>query len=197
MLGGTFDPVHNGHIAIAEEARTRLNLDEVVFMPAAVTPFKEEYPLTPAGQRVKMVELAIGEKPYFRLSTIELEREGPSYTVDTLYELRDLFGEDTGIFFIMGCDSLASFPRWKEPGGIIDMCRLVAVPRPGCSVPDMVALEKEVPGISGRVTVLDGPNIDISSSDIRERVSKGQPVSELLPGPVDIYIKEHGLYLKA
>jgi len=195
LLGGTFDPVHKGHIAVAEEVRARLGLAEVIFMPAARTPFKEEDCISSVEHRVRMVRLAIAGYPYFKLSTIEMNRSGPSYTIDTIVELRDLVGEDCEIFFIMGCDSLASFPRWKEPERLIQACRLVAVPRPDCAVPDLATLEADLPGISERVTVLDEPNVDISATEIRERVARGLSISHLVPEPVDEYIKKHELYL--
>ena len=194
LLGGTFDPVHNGHLAIAEAVMSGLGLDEVIFMPAAQTPLKEDRDISAAEHRIEMVNLAIKGIPYFRLSTIELNRIGPSYTIDTVSELRELIGEDSELFFIMGCDSLASFPQWKEPERLIQACRLVAVPRPGCAIPDLASLEKEVPGISGNAIILDGPHIDVSATEIREKVSKGLAISNLVPASVEEYIKQHGLY---
>lgn len=195
LIGGTFDPAHKGHIAVAEEVHARLELDEVIFIPAAQTPLKEDYCTSAAEHRAEMVRLAIAGYPNFRLSTIEMNRPGPSYTVDTVSELRDLIGVDTEIFFIMGCDGLASFHLWKEPERLIQMCRLVAVPRPGCAVPDLDTLEKKVPGLSRNVIILDEPNVDISATDIRQRVAQGLSISYLVPGPVEEYIKKHGLYL--
>jgi nicotinate-nucleotide adenylyltransferase len=194
LLGGTFDPVHNGHIAIAEAVRLEVRLDEVIFMPAAQTPLKEERNISASEHRIEMVKLAIEGIPYFKLSMIEMERGGPSYTVDTIAELRKIIGEENEIFFIVGCDSLASFPEWKEPGRLIQVCRLVAVPRPGYDIPDLVALEKEVPGISENVIILDGPHIDVSATEIREKVAKGLPISHLVPGLVAEYIGKHRLY---
>ena len=194
LLGGTFDPVHNGHIAIAETVMKRVGLDEVLFMPAAQTPLKEERIISAAEHRLEMVRLAIEGISYFRLSTVEMNRVGPSYTIDTMSELRSLVGEDSELFFIMGCDSLASFPQWKDPDRLIRVCRLVALPRPGCAVPDLDALEKEVPGISKNVILLDEPHIDISATEIREKVAKGLPISNMVPEPVEEYIKQHRLY---
>ncbi len=196
LMGGTFDPVHKGHIVVAEAARVRLELAEVIFMPAAQTPLKEENCITAVEHRVEMVRLAIAGYPDFRLSTIEMNRIGPSYTIDTVSELRDLIGDDSEIFFIMGCDNLASFHLWKEPERLIQACRLVAVPRPGCAVPDLDTLEKEVPGLSGNVIILDEPNVDVSATDIRQRVAQGLPISHLVPEPVEHYIRQHKLYIK-
>jgi nicotinate-nucleotide adenylyltransferase len=194
LLGGTFDPVHNGHLMIAESVMSEVGLDEVIFIPASQTPLKEDCNILAAEHRVEMVKLAIEGIPYFKLSMIEMERGGHSYTVDTIAELKNITGEDDELIFIMGYDSLASFPRWKDPERMIRDCRLVAVPRPGCAVPDLEALEKEVPGISGNVIILDGPHIDISATEIREKVSKGLPLSNLVPRPVEEYIKQHRLY---
>lgn len=194
LLGGTFDPAHNGHLVIAEAVMSELKLGEVIFIPAAQTPLKEELNISTVEHRVEMVKLAIEGIPYFKLSMIEIERGGPSYTIDTIAELRNIIGKENEIFFIMGCDSLVSLPQWKEPVRLIQACRLVAVPRPGCDIPGLASLEKEVPGISENVIILDGPYTDISATDIREKVAKGLSISGLVPRPVEDYIKQHGLY---
>jgi nicotinate-nucleotide adenylyltransferase len=195
VLGGTFNPVHNGHVAIAEAARMALGLDEVFFIPTGQPHLKDSNVLLAAEHRVQMVSVAIKDKPFYKLSTIEIERSGHSYTVDTLTELRQLLGYNHEIFFILGWDSLAQLPYWKEPDRIIKMCKLVAVSRPGYSLPDIVLMEDTVPGITERVIILDKPEIDISSSDIRERVAGGLDVSHLLPGPVEEYIRKNRLYM--
>jgi len=194
LLGGTFDPIHNGHLAIAEGVRARLNLDEVIFMPAGRPRFKENNP-APAAHRTEMVRLAIAGKPYFRLSTLEIERAGPTYTVDTIAELGGQLDSRDKIYFILGWDSLIEFPRWRESSRIIERCFLVAVPRPGSPRPDLDVLEILVPGMAERVIVLDAPRVDISASDIRRQVARGEPVRQFVPGAVADYIREHGLYL--
>jgi len=196
VLGGTFDPVHRGHIAIAEEARQRLSLDSVLFMPAGQPWMKPGSYITPAQHRVEMVRLAIAGEPNFELSTLEIERRGPTYTVETLVELKDRLGEGVEIFFIMGVESLESLPQWQNPDRIITLCQLVAVPRPGYGAPDIRALEAKIPGLSRRVILPDGPLVDISATDIRERAVRGLPISHLVPEAVARYIKEHGLYQK-
>ena len=195
VLGGTFDPVHLGHLAIAEEVRARLNLDEVIFMPASQPWMKRNMPISPAEHRLEMLKLALGGKPYFKISTAEIERTGLSYSVDTIAELRKKLGAGTEIFFIVGWDSLAGLPRWREPARLISMCQFVAVPRPGYSRPDVKAMESAIPGLSQRVLMLDKPEIAISATEIRERVRHGLPVSHLVPEPVERYIKEHRLYV--
>ncbi len=181
VMGGTFDPIHNGHLLVAEEARTQLGLSEVVFMPAGQPRLRMDSPVALAEHRLKMVRLAIAGKPYFRLSAMEVGRAGPSYTVDTIAELRG--GVDAGdeLFFILGWDSLAELPRWREPSRLIRMCRLVVVPRPGYSAPDLNSLETAIPGMSQRVILLDKPEVDISASVIRERVTKGLTIRRLVP----------------
>ena len=196
VLGGTFNPIHRGHLAIAEAARAKLSLDKVYFVPAARTPLKEDASILAAEHRLRMVRLAIGDYPDFKLSTVEIDRPGPSYTVDTIAELRDKLGAENELFFIIGWDSLSQFPRWREPARIIQMCRLVAVPRPGYSFPDRVSLETALPGLSQRLILLDEPKIDISASEIRQRAERGESISHLVPEPVAEYIRKEKLYLR-
>jgi len=195
VLGGTFDPVHNGHLIVAEEAKTRLNLAEVIFVPAGQPWLKADIPISPAEHRLQMLRLAIADKPHFKLSTIEIERPGPSYSVDTIAELQGQLGSEDELFFILGWDSLAGLPQWREPSRLIKLCYLVAVPRPGSSQPKLKALEASIPGISQRVMLMDKPEIDISASAIRDRVARGLSVLHLVPEPVNRYIKEHKLYV--
>jgi len=195
VLGGTFDPVHTGHLILAEEARARLNLAEILFVPAGQPWLKVDSPISPAEHRVEMVRLAIADKPYFKLSTMEIERVGPSYTVDTIAELKAQLGADDELFFILGWDNLAELPQWNQPSRLIKMCRLVAIPRPGCPPPDLKALEVLIPDLSQRVMLMDEPEIDISASVIRSRVAQGLSIRHLVPEPVNRYTKEHKLYI--
>lgn len=142
-----------------------------------------------------MLRLALTDEPYFKLSTVEIERAGPSYTVDTITELREKLSSEDEAFFILGWENLAELPQWREPSRLIKMCCLVAVPRPGSPRPNLKTLEVSIPGLSQRVMLLDKPKIDISASDIRERVAKGLSVRHLVPEPVNRYIKEHKLYV--
>jgi nicotinate-nucleotide adenylyltransferase len=194
VLGGTFDPVHLGHLMVAEEAKVSLNLSEIILVPAGQPLLKPVLTMTPAEHRLQMLRLAMADKPYFKVSTMEIERPGPSYTVDTLAELRSQYGAKDEIFFILGWGSLAQLPQWREPLRIITLCYLVAVPRPGYPHPNLEALEASIPGISQRVVFLEKPSIDISASDIRERAAQGLSINHLVPGPVVDYIKKHKLY---
>lgn len=142
-----------------------------------------------------MVRLAIADKPYFRLSTVEVERAGSSYTVDTIADLQGQIGAEDELFLILGWDSLAELPQWQEPSRLITMCRLVVVPRLGYPRPKLKSLEASIPDISQRVMLLDKPKIDISASNIRDRLAKGLSVHHLVPEPVNEYIKQHRLYL--
>lgn len=194
VLGGTFDPVHRAHIMMAEEAKEALSLSEVLMVPAGQPMFKANDRITMADHRLAMLHLAVAGSPHIKVSTVEIERPGPSYTVDTIAGLREQQGDSDDIYFIIGWDSLEQFPEWREPARILSMCFLVAVPRPGWSRPDLQTLEDRVPGISGRVVFLEKPQVDISASDIREMVARGESIDHLVPGPVADYIKEHKLY---
>lgn len=195
VLGGTFDPVHSGHLVVAEEVKTRLNLTEVIFVPAGQPWLKSDRPITPAKHRLQMLRLALADKPYFKLSTMEIERGGPSYTIDTIIELRSQLDAVDELFFILGQDNLAQLPQWRDAERLVQICYLVAVPRPGSPRPNLKILEASLPGISQRVMLLDEPYIDISASGIRDRRAQGLSVRHLVPEPVNRYIKEHGLYV--
>jgi len=195
VLGGTFDPIHIGHLLVAEEVAARLDLSRILFVPAGQPWLKANNAISLAEHRLEMVRLAIAGKPGFELSTIEIERPGPTYTVDTIAELQAQLGGDE-LFFILGWDNLIQLPQWHQPARLIEMCRLVAVPRVDFPLPDLASLEKELPDISERVILFDKPRIDINASEIRRRAAQGLSIGELVPAPVERYIKEHGLYAK-
>jgi len=194
VLGGTFDPVHNGHIAIAREAKERLDLSYVVFVPAGIPWLKSDAPITPAEHRLEMVKRAIKPYPYFQVSRLEVDRPGPSYTIDTVVELKARFGDKNGLFFLLGWDALSQLCRWQRASELVKMCRLVAVPRRGFAPPDLSALEREVPGVLQSIILLDIPQMDISATDIRDRVARSLSLAGLVPGAVEKYIRERGLY---
>jgi len=194
VLGGTFDPIHYGHLIIAEVAKARLDLAEIIFVPAGLPWLRTNIQLTAAEHRVQMVRLAIGNKPYFKLSTVEVERAGPSYTVETIAELKGQLGAGDELFFILGWDCLAELPKWREPERLIKLCHLAAVPRVDHPKPDLKSLEAAIPGLAQRVILLDIPLVDISASEIRQRVAQGLSIGHLVPEPVERYIREQGLY---
>jgi nicotinate-nucleotide adenylyltransferase len=196
VLGGTFDPVHRAHIRMAEAARKELDLAKVIIVPAGQPVMKPGDRVTPAAPRLEMLRLALTGRPYLKISRIEIERPGPSYTVDTLEALRKQYGAGAELYFILGWDSLAQLPDWREPQRIVAMCRLVAAPRPGFPRPALPALEEKIPGISRKVTFLNKPNLDISATVIREKVRRGESIDDLVPAPVAAYIKKHRLYLE-
>ncbi len=193
ILGGTFDPIHIGHLVVAEEARIKLGFNEVLFVPAGQPLLKPDRNITPSDQRVEMVRRAIADNPHFKLCTIEAERPGPSYTVDTLTMLREQLGSEVGLFFILGRDTLAELPSWKEPKKLVQLCRLVVAPRLGSK--DLQHLETEIPGLLDKVIQLDMPVIGISSSGIRQRIARGLPIRYLVPAGVEKYISEQKIYL--
>jgi len=193
LLGGTFDPIHMGHLVIAEEARAKLSLGKVFFIPTGQPWLKTGHSITSAIHRVEMVRRAIAGNPHFELCTIEVERPGFSYTVDTIAALKDSLGEQS-LFFILGQDSFVGLNLWKDPDRLVRMCRLVVVPRLGLTLPDVDSMALSIPGLRGSVIELDAPVIGISSSEIRRRVSRSLPVRYLLPEGVGDYIREQGLY---
>jgi len=197
LLGGTFDPIHYGHLVIAEEVRTALNLAEIVFVPAGNPPHKPERIVTEAQHRLAMLELAIASNPYFSISLVDLERPGPSYTVETLHLLRQQWSARTAIYFIIGGDSLEDLLTWYEPARIlVQLTALVAVQRPGYeeAADYRDTLEARLPGIKQRLIIVQAPQLDISATDLRRRVAEGRPIKYQTPEAVEHYIIEHGLY---
>jgi len=179
---------------VAEEVRGRLDLAEIIFVPTGQQCLRVTNPVSAAEHRVQMVRLAIVNKPYFKLSTMEIERAGPSYTADTIAELKGQIGAGDKLFFILGWDNLMQLPQWHEPSRLVRMCRLVPVPRVGYPSPDFDSLEAAISGLSQSIIMLDTPQIEISSSEIRDRVARGLSIHHLVPEPVERYIKQHGLY---
>jgi nicotinate-nucleotide adenylyltransferase len=194
VLGGTFDPVHLGHLILADEAREALALDRLLLMPAAQPWRKSEREVTAADHRLAMLWLAVADNPAFDISTLEIDRGGPTFTVETLAALRAKMAAPADLIFLLGDDALLDMPHWRDPAGILRLARLGVAARPGGPPIDFDALERLLPGVTARVEVVPMPLIDISSTDIRRRVREGRSVRYLLPRPVQDYIAEHGLY---
>jgi nicotinate-nucleotide adenylyltransferase len=191
ILGGTFDPIHYGHLAIAEEARLALQLDRVLFVPAAQQPLKRGAHIATPEQRFAMVQLACATNPAFEVSRIELDRPGPSFTLTTLEALQAArIGE---LHFILGDDALADLTHWYSAARVIELARIITVGRPG-SAPDLTRIIQALPALSDRLTVLPGPALDISSTALRRRVAAGQPIRYQTPDAVVTYIAERRLY---
>jgi nicotinate-nucleotide adenylyltransferase len=194
VLGGTFDPPHVGHLILAEEARTRLQLKRVLFVLAGDPWRKAGQEVTPVEHRLAMVRLLVASDPYFEVSTLEVERQGPSYTVDTLEALHQQYGPGLELYFILGEDALHDLPNWKEPARLISLAWLAVAPRPPERGRTRAGLEAAVPGLSRRIVPLPMPTIDISSTALRERPRAGLSLRYLVPLSVEEYIRRHGLY---
>ena len=197
MLGGTFDPIHAGHIALARVALDQLGLDQILFVPAGQPPHKRGRPITPAEDRLAMVELAIDDEPRFAVSRIEIDRRGPSYTADTAEAL--VTGPETDarpieLTVVLSAESFADLPSWHDPARLLRLARIAVAPRPGHPAPTPGWLAQRLPGFADQVVVLDGPHLDISASNIRARVAASRPIDQLVPPPVAAYIAAHHLY---
>ena len=190
VMGGTFDPIHHGHLVAAEEARWQFGLDRVVFVPAG-RPWQKPAGVSPAEDRYRMTVLATASNPAFTVSRLEIDHQGPTYTVDTLRRLRAEQPEGTRLFFIIGADAVLQLLTWKDPDQVLALVEFLAATRPGF---DLEHLVRQVPEAAGRVHRMEIPALAISSSDLRGRVARGAPIQYLVPDGVARYIHEHGLY---
>ncbi|MCL4857800.1 MAG: nicotinate-nucleotide adenylyltransferase [Caldilineaceae bacterium] len=194
IFGGAFDPIHVGHLILAEEAHFQLGLECVYFVPTGDPPHKQERTVTPVAHRLCMVELATATTDHFYVSRVDADRTGPHYTVDMMQLLQAQFGENATLYFLMGMDSLRDLPTWRNPQWLVDHCRLVAFSRPDVEV-DWATLETTLPGLRARVILLGMPLVEISSTTLRARVRTGATVRHQTPESVDTYIRKHRLYV--
>ncbi len=194
IFGGTFDPIHIGHLVLAEEAWFELELGEVLFVPAGDPPHKRGRYLTPGIHREAMVRLAIADNPHFRLDRTDLDRPGPHYAVDMVRLIRSKLDGDVEIYFLVGLDSLINLPTWHKPEELLEICRFVALSRPGYQL-DWEDLETALPGVRERVHLLDMPELEIASHVLQQRVREGRPIRYQVPQAVEKYIREHALYV--
>lgn len=198
IMGGTFDPIHVGHLVIAEEARTRFQLDQVLFVPSGNPPHKEERERLDPESRYLMAVIATAANPRFRVSRMEIERPGFSYTVDTMREMRRLYGHGSEVFFIAGADAVLEILSWKEPEELLGEAVFIVANRPGY---DLADLEGALPPAAGgggappRVLVMDIPALEVSSTEIRARVKEGRTITYLVPEGVAAFIEKNGFYL--
>lgn len=194
IIGGTFDPIHNGHLIIAENSRKTFNLDKVIFMPAGIPPHKRDKDISSNLHRYNMTLLAINSNQYFLISDLELKKEGISFTIDTIKYLKSIY-EDTDIYFILGSDSLFQIDKWKDYEELLTLCHFVVAKRPSYNNQE---LENKVDKLNSlynsSIHIVEGPVLEVSSSDIRERVRRGDSISYLVPRSVEEYIYKHGLY---
>jgi len=201
LYGGSFDPIHNGHLIVARAVVETLGLDRVIFLPSARPPHKSAEDLTPPLHRSAMVKLAIENEPLFEFSAFEMEthasRTGPSYTIDTVVHFRSLYGVDTRLYWIIGADSLPELTTWRRVAELIDTCTIITARREGCGEVDWDRLrqrlnDEQIAALQAGITAT--PTIQISSTDIRERLRLGRSIRYLVPDAVCVYIERHRLY---
>ncbi|GMB00659.1 nicotinate-nucleotide adenylyltransferase [Pelosinus sp. IPA-1] len=194
IMGGTFDPIHTGHLVIAEAVRVEYDLERVLFIPAANPPHKQHFQVETAMHRYMMAVMATYSNPHFFVSPIELERAGLSYTIDTVLELIEQYGNNTEFYFITGSDAVQELSTWKDVDRLLEVCHFIAATRPGCSY----TLEDIIKhfGVKGcqRIHSLETPELEISSTDIRERVRQGRSIKYIVPESVENYIIKENLY---
>jgi nicotinate-nucleotide adenylyltransferase len=199
VMGGTFDPIHYGHLVTAEEACMQFRLDQVLFVPSGYPPHKEERKNLDPEYRYLMAVIATAADSRFKVSKLEIERPGPSYTIDTIKQLHDVYGKNTQIYFITGADAILEILTWKEPEKVLKEAVFIAATRPGY---DLDKLEQSLPeaeklrhATDPRVHVMEIPALAISSTDIRRRVKEGRPIRYLVPDGVCEFIEKNGFYL--
>lgn len=193
IFGGTFDPIHIGHLILAEEAWFQLNLDCIYVVPAGDPPHKQGIDLSPVEERLRMCELATADIDYIKVSRLDADRPGPHYTSDMVRILRKQVGPEVELYFLMGMDSLRDLPTWHEAAWLVENCILVALSRHDVTL-DWAQLEAALPGVRGQVIILDMPELEIASNVLRARVRKGEPIRHQVPKVVEEYIYTHRLY---
>ncbi|OWZ83933.1 nicotinate-nucleotide adenylyltransferase [Natranaerobius trueperi] len=195
LIGGTFDPIHTGHLIIAEEALNKFSLDEIIFIPAGIPPHKTSENITSSFHRYMLTNLATSKHPKFYVSSFEVDRDTPSYTIETLRYFRDLYSDKTDLFFITGIDTLLDILTWKDYRLLPDLCQFICATRPNFS---FEKLEKEVfgtlPKLKNKIHYMDVPLIEISSTDIRKRCKNNESIKFMVPESVEAYILKEGLF---
>ncbi len=195
LMGGTFDPIHMGHLVTAEEARQQFDLDYVIFVPTGIPPHKEKEAVSLPEHRYLMTSLAVMSNPSFFVSRIEIDQKTPTYTIDTVRHFS--FGNDPGpdVFFITGADAILEIFTWKDYEELLELCTFIAVSRPGYSLDHFhETLDRSCPDLKQKVHLLEIPALAVSSTFIRERVALSKTIKYLTPEPVEQFIKKHGLY---
>ncbi len=197
LYGGTFDPVHYGHLLLAEQCREQCRLDAVWFLPSGLPPHKQGAAITDGKRRLEMLELAVAGHPEFAVNGLELERSGPTFTVDTLQQLHDEQPERE-LFFLIGADSLVEFPTWRSPERIAELATLVAVNRGGQPQPDLTTVREQLGDeFVSRIQFVTMPGLDLASREMRGRIHADRSIRFMTPRSVEMYIEQHGLYRDA
>ncbi len=194
IFGGTFDPIHMGHLIVAETIMDEFHLDKVVFIPAAVPPHKLDKQISPAKHRYMMTMLATCSNPRFQVSDMEMHRQGPSYSRDTLAQLIEEHGRDTEFYFIVGADSVENLHTWNRIDELLTMCHFIGASRPGC-MPDMEKIAQRFGPLAEKIHCLETPELEISSTEIRHRVGQKRTIRYIVPETVEQYIYKEKLYL--
>lgn len=199
IVGGTFDPIHLGHLVIAEEVRIQYNLDKIIFVPTGYPPHKADRDVTEPEHRYLMTVLATINNPHFLVSRVEIDRpQGFSFTIDTIRYFKDYYGPQVKLFFITGADAIMEIPTWKDYRELLSICHFIAATRPGYSLHKLKdTIGKACPEIMDNISVLEIPAMQISSTLIRQRVAAGKPIKYLTPDSVNEYILKNGLYRNA
>lgn len=194
LMGGTFDPIHHGHLVTAEEARCQFGMEKVVFIPAGIPPHKVRRDISPSQHRYEMTKLAVATNPYFTVSDLEINREGASYTIDTVLAMKEKYQEQE-LFFITGADAVLEILTWRNVVGLLEMCTFLAATRPGFK---LESLGSKLAHLSRehltKIKTLEVPALAISSTEIRRRVQQGRPIKYQLPEAVESYIYQNALY---
>jgi nicotinate-nucleotide adenylyltransferase len=191
-MGGTFDPIHYGHLIIAEESRRVFNLDKVIFVTAGQPPHKKDYQVSPAEHRYALAQIATATHPDFVCSRMEIERIGPSYSIDTIRQVRKDYSQSANIYFITGTDAIAEILTWHEHEQLTKICKLIAAMRPGYNLDK---LKDRLPTeYLDQIIFLDVPGVHISSTELRKRIAEGNSIKYMVPEAVEIYIDKHKLY---
>lgn len=191
VMGGTFDPIHHGHLVTAEEALAQFELESVLFVPTGRPWMKEHEVVSPAEDRYLMTVIATASNPLFNVSRMEVDRDGPTYTVDTLRGLKDLYGPKVDLFFITGADAIVEILAWKDHEEVFELAHFIAATRPGY---DLGPIESRTRATHPDITVMNIPALAISSTDIRRRVAAGLPIRYLVPEGVKSYVEKAGIY---
>lgn len=195
IMGGTFDPIHYGHLLAAEVARTEFNLDKVIFVPAGKPPHKQQQKITDSEHRYRMTVLATSSNPGFEVSRLEVDKEELAYSIDTVKDFKRIYGKDSVIYFITGADAVLELLTWYKIQELLTLCKFIAVTRPGFDKSEMEQMIGEVASkYNGEIACIEAPLLEISSTDIRERIKAGKSVKYLLPEAVEEYIAENRLY---